>query len=99
LLTVGGSSGPAWAHELTAPYRRMQGAAAARQWSSTRSPACAGAPPCDRGAAFQVHELLARQREHGAPSPRREVILAAYRAHLAGRIRYSGPLTPVDLHI
>jgi hypothetical protein len=46
-----------------------------------------------------VHELLALQREQGAPPLRREVILAAYRAHLAGRIRYSGPLTPVDLRV
>jgi hypothetical protein len=46
-----------------------------------------------------VHVLLAQEREPNAPPPRREVILAAYRAHLAGRVRYFGPLTPVDLRL
>jgi hypothetical protein len=27
------------------------------------------------------------------------MVLAAYRAHLAGRVRYYGPITPVDLRI
>ena len=49
--------------------------------------------------AFQVHSFLAQQSEHAAPPPRREVILAAYHAHLAARVRYYGPITPVDLRI
>jgi hypothetical protein len=46
-----------------------------------------------------VHALLAQEAEHAAAPPRREAILAAYHAHLAGRVRYYGPLTPVDLRI
>jgi hypothetical protein len=45
-----------------------------------------------------VHSLVAQQSEHAAPPPR-HAILAAYHAHLAGRVRYYGPLTPVDLRI
>ena len=48
--------------------------------------------------AFQVQSFLAQQSEHATP-PRREVILAAYHAHLAARVRYYGPITPVDLRI
>jgi hypothetical protein len=49
--------------------------------------------------AFQVHSLVAQQSEHATPPLRHDVVLAAYRAHLAGRVRYYGPLTPVDLRI
>ena len=46
--------------------------------------------------AFQVHSFLAQQSGH-ATLPRREMILAAYHALLAARVRYYGPITPVDL--
>jgi hypothetical protein len=46
-----------------------------------------------------VHSLVAQQSEHAAPPPRRAMMLAAYHAHLAGRVRYYGPITPVDLRI
>ena len=58
-----------------------------------------GASSIDRGVAFQVHSLVGQQSEHAAPPPRRAGILAAYHAHLAGRVRYYGPITPVDLRI
>jgi hypothetical protein len=95
------AAAPAWGglHELSAPHRRTQAPAAARQWPSTRPPAPAAASPWDGGAAFHVHEVLAQEREPNAPPPRREVILAAYRAHLAERVRYFGPLTPIDLRV
>jgi hypothetical protein len=51
------------------------------------------------GAAFHVQRLLAQHPERGAPPPGRQVMLPAYRAHLAERIRYLGPLMPVDLRV
>jgi hypothetical protein len=46
-----------------------------------------------------VHSLVAQQSEHATPPLRRDVVLAAYQTHLAERVRYYGPLTPVDLRI
>jgi hypothetical protein len=101
LLTVGGSSGPGLCHELTGPHRRTQEPGAATRSPATRSLRLvrSGALSIDRGLAFQVHSLLAQQSEHATPPLGRDVILAAYHAHLAGRVRYFGPITPVDLRI
>jgi hypothetical protein len=38
-----------------------------------------------------VHSLLG-QPERATPPPRPEMMLAAYHAHLAGHVRYYGPL-------
>jgi hypothetical protein len=101
LLTVGGSSGPGLCHELTGPHRRTQEPGASTHPLAPRSlrPVRSGALAIDRGPAFQVHSLLAQQSEHATPPLRRDMVLAAYRAHLAGRVRYYGPITPVDLRI
>jgi hypothetical protein len=47
--------------------------------------------PCPEAAGAQL--------KRGAPPPAPEAMLAAYRAHLARRMRHFGPLTPVDLRI
>ena len=101
MLTVAGSSGLGLPHELTGPYRRTTVPGTTTHSPTTPSPALfgSGAPSIDRGVAFQAHSLLAQQLEHAAPPPRRAMILAAYHAHLAGRVRYYGPITPVDLRI
>jgi hypothetical protein len=101
LLTVAGSSGLGLSHELTGPYRRTTVPGPTTYAPTTPSPAFfgSGAPSIDRGVAFQVHSLVAQQSEHAAPPPRRAMMLAAYHAHLAGRVRYYGPITPVDLRI
>ena len=100
MLTLGGSSGLRLPHELARPQRQTQ-----QPGNATRPPAApsgalfrSGALSIDRSMAFQVHSFLAQQPEHATP-PRREVILAAYHAHLAARVRYYGPITPVDLRI
>jgi hypothetical protein len=100
LLTVGGNLGLGLAHELTGPHRPTQGSGTAPRAPTTLSPVPfrAVAPSIDRGLAFQVHSLLG-QPERATPAPRREMMLAAYHAHLAGRVRYYGPLAPVDLRI
>jgi hypothetical protein len=101
LLTIAGSSGLRLPHELAGPYRRTTVLGTSARSPTTPSPALfgSGAPSIDRGIGFQVHSLLAQQLEHAPPPPRRPMILAAYRAHLAGHVRYYGPITPVDLHI
>jgi hypothetical protein len=101
LLAVGSSSGPRLPRELTGPHRQAQEPTAATRAPTTPSPVLfrSGEASIDRGIAFQVHSLLAQEAEHATAPPRREAILAAYHAHLAGRVRYYGPLTPVDLRI
>ena len=101
MLTVGASSGLGPLDELNGPRRRAHEAAASRLWSTSRQAASSrsSAPPFDRSAAFHVQKLLAQDLDRGAPPPGRQVMLAAYRAHLAERIRYFGPLTPVDLRV
>jgi hypothetical protein len=56
-------------------------------------------PRLERATHFLIHQLLAEAPELGAASPSRARTLAAYRAQLGQRIRYSGPVTPVDLRI
>ena len=53
----------------------------------------------DRSVGFHVHKLATPNAEHGALRPHLETVLTAYQAHLARRVRYSGPLTPVDLRV
>ena len=48
---------------------------------------------------LHVHKLLAHEPERGVTPPAREVALAAYHVALARRVRYFGPLTPVDLRV
>ena len=99
MLTARSAAGPL--PELSDPCRRAHALAAARPRPASR-PAASGASgshALDRSAVFQVHILLSPALEHGAPAPGRKVMLAAYRAHLAERIRYFGPLTPVDLRV
>ena len=48
---------------------------------------------------FLIHELLAAAPELGALPPSRLRTVAAYQAQLAQRIRYSGPVSPVDLRV
>ena len=86
--------------ELSGPHRRAHEAAAWHPRPASRHAASCGsrAPSIDRGAAFHVQKLLAELQERSAP-PGPNAMLAAYRAHLAERIRYFGPLTPVDLRV
>lgn len=57
-----------------------------------------GAARSDPSLGFRVQQLLADATLDLAP-PRIPTTLAAYQVHLADRIRYSGPLTPVDLTV
>jgi hypothetical protein len=57
------------------------------------------APPSDRSAGFTIQQLLAAQPELRGPPASRPRSIAAYQAHLATRIRFSGPVTPVDLRV
>jgi len=66
----------------------------ARPWR----PGPAGAPLA-RGTGFLIHQLLAAMPELRGPPPDRPQTIGAYRAHLASRIHYSGPVTPVDLRV
>jgi hypothetical protein len=101
LLTVGGNPGLRLPHELRGPPRATQAPGNAARAPTTLTPGLfrSVAPSIDRGLAFQVNSLLAQQSEHATPPRRHDVVLAAYQAHLAGRVRYYGPLTPVDLRI
>ena len=101
MLTIGGRSGLGTSNQLTGPPRPARVQPVSRLCSNVPQTAAprTSAPSVDCGAAFQVHKLLAHPVERGAPFPRREVMLAAYHVHLARRIRYFGPLTPVDLRV
>jgi len=58
-----------------------------------------GGAPLARSAGFAIHQLLAAMPElRGPPADLRQTI-GAYRAHLASRIHYSGPVRPVDLRV
>jgi putative transposase len=52
-----------------------------------------------RSAGFTIHQLLAAQPELRARPASRPRTIAAYQAHLATRVRFSGPLLPVDLRV
>jgi len=68
--------------------------------TTTRSAAEQLAPPrLERATHFLIHQLLAEAPELGTAPPSRPRTLAAYRAQLGQRIRYSGPATPVDLRV
>jgi hypothetical protein len=101
LLTAGGSSLPPPLHKLNGPPCRGHEVAAAYLWSTGQQVAStvSSAARLNGGAAFHVQRLLAQHPERGAPPPGRQVMLPAYRAHLAERIRYLGPLMPVDLRV
>jgi hypothetical protein len=55
--------------------------------------------PLARSAGFVIHQLLSAQPELLGPPPGRAQTITAYQAHIAKRIRYSGPVTPVDLRV
>jgi hypothetical protein len=82
--------------ERPAPERARQ-----RPDATTGTPAAEklALPRLERATHFLIHQLLAEAPELGAASPSRPRTLAAYRAQLGQRIRYSGPVTPVDLRI
>jgi hypothetical protein len=58
-----------------------------------------GGAPLGRTAGFAIHQLLAAMPELRGPPPDLRQTLGAYRAHLASRIHYSGPVRPVDLRV
>jgi hypothetical protein len=58
-----------------------------------------GGAPLARGAGFAIHQLLAAMPELRAPPAELRQTIGAYRAHLASRIHYSGPVRPVDLRV
>jgi hypothetical protein len=94
---VGPARGPL--PELSGLHRRAHEAAWHLRPAGRQAASCGSrAPSIDRGAAFHVQILLAQLQERSAP-PGRSCMLAAYRAHLAERIRYFGPLRPVDLRV
>jgi hypothetical protein len=100
LLTVGDGRGSQPAPEPMSWRRGAVEAATAHRSIIRQAPPCrSGAPPFDCGAGFQVQLLLAQDAERTAPPPAPEVMLESYRAHLARRIRYFGPLTRLDLRI
>ena len=53
----------------------------------------------DGSTGFLIHQLLADAPELDPPLPSRGTTHAAYQAHLARRIRYSGPVTSIDLRV
>jgi hypothetical protein len=101
LLKVDGSSGAAQLHVLAGLHRRAPVPAAAAHLSTVPQVASASssAASFDRSTAFHVYKLMAEQAAEGAPAQPRESMLAAYHAPLARRIRYFGPLTPVDRRV
>ncbi len=56
-------------------------------------------PKLARGTHFLIRQLLAASPELGLASPSRSRTLAAYQAQLGHRIRYLGPVMPIDLHV
>jgi hypothetical protein len=51
------------------------------------------------GSGFVIHQLLAALPELRGPPPDMPRTIGAYRAHLALRVHYSGPVAPVDLRV
>jgi hypothetical protein len=100
LLTVDDSSGLGLAHGPMRPHRTVRQPEAASLWPATSgtAPAPPGAPSFAQGAAFHAQQL-GQFPAQGTLPPHRAAILAAYHAHLAGRIRFYGPLTPLDLRV
>ena len=56
-------------------------------------------PKLERATHFSIHQLLAAAPDLGRTAPSRPQTMAAYRAQLAHRIHYSGPVAPVDLRV
>ena len=56
-------------------------------------------PPLARACHFLIHQLLAEAPELGRARPSGPRTLAAYQAQLAERVRYFGPISPVDLRV
>jgi hypothetical protein len=78
-----------------APERaRPRPGPAARPTSGATAP-----PEPGRVTHFLIHELLAAAPELGSTAPSRARTVAAYRAQLAQRIHYSGPVIPIDLRV
>ena len=87
------------------PERSFEGVKPQRAWLQPRPAETPGALShlaalsLEQSAPFLIQQLLAAAPELNAARPSRRATLAAYEAHLARRIQYSGPLTPVDLRI
>ena len=83
------------------PDRPPPGPARPGPWAPTgASPTTAMAlSRLERVTQFWVHQLLADAPELGRTAPSRARTLAAYRAQLGHRIRYSGPVAPVDIPV
>ena len=83
------------------PDRPSPGRARPGQWTTFALPARGdlGLPRLERTTHFSIHQLLAETPEFGAAPPSLPRTLAAYRAQLAHRIHYSGPIVPIDLRV
>jgi hypothetical protein len=81
------------------PHRgaRQSEAAGLRPATSWIAPAPSRVPSFVH-AAFHAQQLLGQLPARSTPPPHRAAILA-YHAHLAARIRFYGPLTPLDLRV
>ena len=93
-------NGPPAAPSPRPPPQRAQAASGPAAGAAT-SPGGSdrGGAPLARTAGFVIHQLLAAMPElRGSPPDLRQT-LGAYRAHLASRIHYSGPVGPVDLRV
>lgn len=83
--------------ELPADRSRFDPPATDR--TRARSPAAPLSGRLEGGAGFFVQQLLAAAPAHLGEAPAIHPVLAAYQAHLARRISYSGPVTPIDLRV
>jgi hypothetical protein len=91
---------PAELQAARTPRERTRPAAPAPA-ASRAAPAAPAlvAPAFDRGTGFALQQLLAAQPELRGPPASRSRTIAAYQAHLTTRIRFSGPVMPVDLRV
>jgi hypothetical protein len=99
LLIVSDSSGLGPAHGPMRPHHGARQPEVASLWPATSRPAPAPSRAPSHGAAFHAQQLSGPFPAQGAPPPHPAAILAAYHAHLAGRIRFYGPLRPLDLRV
>jgi hypothetical protein len=79
------------AHRAAAEPAQPRPVPRATSWISAAAP--------EHGAGFMIQQLLAARPELGGAPANRQKTIAAYQTHLAARIHYSGPVTPVDLRI
>jgi hypothetical protein len=101
ILSLAGSAG---AGERLAPAAARRPGRTAPQPAPPRAPAGAATgqvalPRLARATHFLIHQLLAEAPDLGRAPPCPTLALAAYRAQLAERVRYFGPLAPVDFRV